>query len=34
MLDVSLDAALSKLESGELDGTLAETRLKMIRAML
>lgn len=34
MLNVSLDTALSKLDSGELDGTLAETRLKMIRAML
>jgi hypothetical protein len=34
MLNVSLEDALGKLDRGELEGTLAEVRLKLIRAML
>lgn len=34
MLGVSLDDALGKLDRRELDGTLAEVRLKLIRSLL
>ena len=34
MLGVSLEDALAKLDRGELDGTLNEARLKLIRRLL
>jgi hypothetical protein len=34
MLGVSFDEALEQLERGELQGTLAEVRLKLIRSLL